>query len=359
MGFCSSPFLQVIHDASLANVSTNEIQLLWCLIALESDGMSFQPTASDRNLSVLRRRGRAYDIMQKMVSEGNAHADDFLFTMGFAAAIEKRVGNVKNSQYHTRALKTIRKMNTAAALMITNMLIEIGIPGLYSYHGLLTNLEELHRKIQRLQDWNCDLRASQASKEYFSDTNGPKSAQALRTMAKHLNLWTRAFNDSALSQYIELPAGELTRGEYRFYLAMLFFPNVAFWAFRDSEEISKLYVKDLSSAAKMSKSTNFILQCFAAKLPSIMLLIMLAHYDVDSIGRDLSTSAVFAVEEVLDFVELMMMAKPKSRDTVLRALWSWLTSSNTKDLTLLSALQLDTLVDEIESEWLDNQTAIT
>jgi hypothetical protein len=90
-----------------------------------------------------------------------------------------------------------------------------------------------------------------------------------------------------------------------------------------------------------------------------MLLIMLAHYDVDSIGRDSSTSAVFAVEEVLDFVELMMMAKPKSRDTVLRALWSWLTSSNTKDLTLLSAVQLDTLVDEIESEWLDNQTAIT
>lgn len=156
-------------------------------------------------------------------------------------------------------------MNTAATLMITNMLIEIGIPGLYS-------------------------------------------------------LWTRAFNDSALSQYIELPAGELTRGEYRSYLDMLFFLTVAFWAFRDSEEISKLYVKDLSSAAKMSKSTNFILQCFAAKLPSIMLLIILAHYDVDSIGRDSSTSAVFAGEEVLDFVELMMMAKPKSRDTVLRAL---------------------------------------
>jgi hypothetical protein len=128
MGFCSSPFLQVIHEASLANVSTNEIQLLWCLIALESDGMSFQPTASDRNLSVLRRRGRAYGIMQKMVSEGNAHADDFLFTLGFAAAIEKRVGNVKNSQYHIRALKklmdsrgglkTIRKTNIT--LVLTN-----------------------------------------------------------------------------------------------------------------------------------------------------------------------------------------------------------------------------------------------
>jgi hypothetical protein len=350
----------------VGNVATNEVQLLWCLIAVETQDLSFQPTASDRNLSVLRRRGHAYDMMQKRVLDGSAHADDFLLTLGLTAAIEKRMGNVRISEYHTRALKglldsrgglkTIRKMNPAAALMVTNMLIEIGIPGLYNYHGLLTNLEELCRKIRRFQDWNCHLRTSQTSTDRFRDAREPKSAKIFQTSTSHLNLWTHAFNDSALSQYIELPPGELTEAEYRFYLAMLFFINLAFWAFRDSEETSRLYVKDLSSAAKMSKSTNFILQCFGAKLPSIMLLIMLAHYVVDSIGRDPSTGAVFAVEEVLDFVELMMMAKAESRNKVLRTLWTWLTSQNIKGLSLLGATELDILAHEIETKWLDNQS---
>lgn len=355
--------MQDIQEAGVGNVATNEIQLLWCLIAVETDDLSFQPTASDRNLSVLRRRGHAYDLMQKRVLENSAHADDFLLTLGLTAAIEKRIGNTKTSEYHTQALKrlmdfrgglkTIRKMNLAAALMLTNMLIEIGIPGLYSYRGLLTNLEELRGKIQRLQDWNYDLRTSKAATGRFPDTNGPET---LQTNANHLNLWTRVFHDSALSQYIELPTGELTDAEYRFYLAMLFFINVAFWAFRDNEKTSKLYVKDLSSAAKMSKSTNFVLQCFGAKLPSIVLLIMLAHYAVDLVGPDSSTSAVFYVEEVLDFVELMMMAKPESRNKVLRGLWSWLTSPGTNDLSLLSPTEIHTLTDEIENRWLDNQT---
>lgn len=300
--------------------------------------------------------------MQKRVSEDSAHSDDFLVTLALSAAIEKRMGNLITCEYHTRALKrlmdsrgglkTIRKMSPAIALMLTNMLIEIGIPGLYSYHGLLTNLGELHRKIRRFQHWNYALRISGTAREQASDSNEPKSEESF---PGHLKLWTRAFNEPALSQYIELPTGELTEAEYRSYLSMLFFINVAFWAFRDNEGISKQYVKDLSNAAKMSKSTNFILNCFGAKLPSIMLLIMMAHYVVDWIGRDAATSAVFAVEEVLDFVELMMMAKPRSRDLVLRALWSWLTSANTKRLTLLTTAELDILANEIESKWLDSQ----
>ncbi|KAK5059966.1 hypothetical protein LTR84_009849 [Exophiala bonariae] len=361
-GSVPGPALAMIMEANLENISKNEIQVLWCLIAVESHEVSFQPTASARSISVLRRRARAYDMMQARVVEGSAHSDDFLVTLGLTAAIEKRIGNIQYSDYHTRALKklidhrgglkAIREMNPVLALMVVNMLIEIGIPELYEYHSLLANLKKLRQKFQRLQDWNNGVRAS-------VDRTKNGSTCTLGVPAKNNQplafLWWQAFNEAGLSRYIEIPSGELTEAEYRFYLAMLFFVNSAFWAFRNSNEAGKAYAEYLSSSATASKSTNFILQCFSAKLPSILLLILLAHQIADSTGRDSSTSAVFEVEELLDFVELMMLAKPKSRDLVLKALWSWLSCSSNNEINLLSVAQLDNVVKEIEDQWLDNE----
>lgn len=367
-GSVPGPVKPMIMQANLENLSTNEAQLLWCLIAVESHEVSFQPTASARSLSVLRRRARAYDMMQARVLEGNAHSDDFLVTLGLTAAIELRMGNTQHSEYHTRALKrlidfrgglkAIRQMNPVLALMVVNMLIEIGIPGLYEYRGLLANLEKLRHKIQRLQNWNYNVRKitlaqKSANESCHSNRGWTCNPDLVGKDSLHLSWW-HTFNEPGLYRYIEIPTGKLTNAEYRFYLAMLFFINTTLWAFRDNKKAIEAYIKDLSGSATASKSTNFILQCFSIKLPSILLLILLAHHVVDSLGRDSSMNAVFAVEELLDFVELMMIAKPKSRDMVLKAMWSWLSSSNTSDITLLTAVQLDALVDEVESQWLDS-----
>jgi hypothetical protein len=116
-----------------------------------------------------------------------------------------------------------------------------------------------------------------------------------------------------------------------------------------------MYLDTLADASEMSSSRGFILQCFGAKLPSLLLLLMIAHYVAHSEGLDPTTEAVFADEEAFEFVELMMLASPESRDVVLKALWSWLTSETATDFTCLSNSKLDILLEEIEDKWLETK----
>lgn len=208
-------------------------------------------------------------------------------------------------------------------------------------------------RLRQLQEWNQTLRDRKQSRISNAISGGQTWTVQTLPGADYLDRRTQAFHKPALFTYIELPVGKPTAEEYKFYLSMLFAINTALYAFRHSEKTCSTYLKLLIECTESSHpSSSFILQCFGAKLPCLLLLIMLAHYAADSEGRDEFTKAVFDVEDIYEFVELMMMASPDSRDVVLRVMWSWLASPDAQGVGSLSPSKFDLMTDEIEDQWL-------
>ncbi|KAJ9604819.1 hypothetical protein H2200_010934 [Cladophialophora chaetospira] len=365
-GTTSSPLSATISGGAYEGMATNEIQLMWCLIAMESQGISFQPTDADRRMSILSRRNYVYNLMREQLSDENtARLTPFVLSVSLAAYIENRLGNYEHARYHTRALKKlldlwggikgIRDLQYPFGLMVFNILIEIGLPELYSYQGLLRKLPQLRLKLRELQAWNYNLVSTSSLKK----TRGTDKSY-LGTILRPSDYLTRrlqAFDKPALKEYISYPEGPLTQGQYRFYLCMLYATNNALWALREKHTAGEIYLDSLVDATEMSESKGFILQCFGEKLPSLLMLLMIGHYAASSEKRDQATEAVFADEEAFEFVELMMLASTESRDVVLKALRSWLTSAAVTELTCLSSGKLDIVIEEIEDKWLERQNA--
>lgn len=371
-GTTASPIATTLYRGSMVGVEQFEINLLWCLMSIETTFTSFQSTQSARQVSILSRRNRIYNLMKEKISQlkpesDTPELDNFMLVISMAATIEKRMGNLYQATLHTKALKdfllmkggitAIREMVYPQNLMIVNALIEIGLQGLYdSREYLLRRLATIMERLRQLQEWNHALR----------DRKRPRASNIVRGSefraipslpgTDYLDRRTRAFHKPALFEYIELPLGKPTDEEYKFYLSMLYAINSALYAFRNSERTGITYLKVLIECTESSNpSSNFILQCFGAKLPCLLLLIMLAHHAADSEGRDEFTKAVFDVEEVYEFVELMMMASPDSRDMTLKVMWSWLASPDASGVGSLSPAKFDIMADEIEDQWLADQ----
>lgn len=386
-GTTTSPIATTLHQGSMVGVERFETNLLWCLMAIETTFTSFQPTRTARQVSILSRRHRIYNLMKDSINGLNAGADkveldNFMLIISMAATIEKRMGNSHQADLHTKALKNLLLMKGGIAavkdmiypqnLMIVNALIEIGLQGLYdSREYLLRRLTTILERLRRLQEWNHSLRGHQPASPpppsspssstpadgAGGDDDFPRGQSLPAGGSDYLERRTRAFHKPALAEYIRLPAGPPTVEEYKFYLSMLFAINSAMYAFRHSARTSGTYLRVLTECTESSNDpSDFILQCFGAKLPCLLLLIMLAHYAADSEGRDDSTDAVFDVEEIYEFVELMMMATPDSRDAVLKTMWSWLASTDAAGVGALTPDDFDLMADEIEDRWLADQS---
>lgn len=373
-GTTASPIATKLYEGSMVGVEYFEMNLLWCLMSIETTFTSFQTSEAARQTSILARRSRIYTLMKMKINELKINTskdplemDNFMLVISMAATIERRMHNYHQADLHTKALKdfllmkggitAIRNMVYPQNLMIVNALIEIGLQGLYnSREYLLRRLAAIMERLRQLQEWNHTLRDRKKPRVSNSVPGGQSSTSQSLPGADYLDRRTRAFHKPALFTYIELPLGKPTPEEYKFYLSMLFAINTALYAFRHSERTCTTYLKLLIECTESSHpSSSFILQCFGAKLPCLLLLIMLAHYAADSEGRNEFTKAVFDVEEVYEFVELMMMAGPDSRDMVLKVMWSWLASPDALGVGSLSPAKFDIMTDEIEDQWLADQ----
>ena len=176
----------------------------------------------------------------------------------------------------------------------------------------------------------------------------------------HLRRRAEAFAPmSALFTYLDLPGSELDDAQCRFYLSIYFAINSALHAFRDSQNTTDAYLKGLTTAVEMSATSNLVVRAGGSKLPSLMLVIMIAHHAVDTEDRNESTEAVFHVEEVFEFVEMVMMTSLESRMKMLRAMSSWLLTSpmSAGDLMFMHHAELNIFVGEIEQKWVSGQRA--
>lgn len=371
-GKSSGSASEVVRQGTLSVVETNQIVLMWVLLTIESQVVSFQKTRKDKQLSILARRAEIYRLMfEKAMNEDNRPLD-FVFTLAIAASCELRMSNPLGAEHHIGAakkllalqggFKAIRDITYPLGLMVLSSLVELSIPNLFdSLEELRSKLEAMVQRLRDYQTWNYKLRRGQSyhptigvERKIMSSSKEREADSSLDQLAKRI----RAFNkDSPLGHYVALPPGELTEAQFRFSLSILYAMNTAFWDFRDNTKTSDEYLKELTTAAELSITANFVLRAGGSKLPSLLMLILFAHKAAKAEGRHPSTSKVFHVEEVFEFVNLAIMAGPVIRMRVLKALSSWLTSGylNLDDLTHLSDKDFDILREEVENTWLSDQ----
>ena len=370
-GTAAKDVSSVVRHGTVGVVATNEIVVMWLLLVIESQVVSFQPTRMDRELSILTRRSVVYRLMnERLADQKTSLADDYILAVSVAGASEHRMGNTKGAQYHLRAtrkllemrggLSAVRHITYPLGLMIVNTFIEQGIDGIWKTPSDLgQKVSELSQWMRDVQSWNFSLRyqaaqALQASEEYPTPESD-KADDSLPLSSNDYCKRARAFAaKTALFDYVALPQGQLDNAQCRFYLSILFAINRALFAFRDSEITMDAYLAGVTSAVEMSALHNFTLRAGGAKLPSLLLLLMIAHHAVDVGERNPQTEVVFHAEEVNELVEIMMMASLDTRMHVLRAFASWLTTpmTNISELSFVNNANLLVLMSEVEEKWL-------
>jgi hypothetical protein len=309
---------------------------------------------------------------ERLSDQETSPTDAYILAVAVAGASEHRMGNTQGAQYHVRAvrkllelrggLESVRNVTYPLGLMVINIVIEQGVEGLWKTHNdLQGKVASLAQWIRDAQAWNFTLRSHATSTRQLDNYPSPDSDDG------HYPVWSfidrhdrraRAFAPkTALFDYVALPPGELDTAYCRFYLSILFALNRALHAFRDSESTTNAYLIGLTTAVEMSALHNFTLRAGGAKLPSLLLLLMIAHNAVYSGERTHLTDVVFHIEEVSEMVEIMMMTSPRTRMPVLKAFESWLTTpmTSTKGLSFVNNAQLDILAGEVQETWLSSQ----
>jgi hypothetical protein len=337
-----------------------EVSTYWLLIALETGGISFQTTATDRKLSILAHRNLAYKLMHKVLVDNDAsNSDNFLLGLSVATSVEQTLGNLRAAQFHCQAIKkilrrrggleTLRDISYPTGLMVLTSLVGLGLPGLYADQDIRPKVKGLRSKLSKMQTWNQSLWGVKSTQSIRFHAN---EAQAEGFTDIGLRKRIDAFSERPLFEYVGIPPRVLSEAEYRFLLPILFTINTTLWAFRANQRMTHNYLDLLCDSARLSGTTDFITQCIGGRLPSLVLLIMLGHSAQSSESvKDSSGNEVYAVEEILEFVELMMMASQVTRDLILEVMWSWLTAVEDGDLCCLNKSTLDTLEEEIEAQW--------
>lgn len=379
-GSTTSPVASTARHSTLGVVATNPIVVMWLLLVIESEIVSFQPTKKDRQLSIWTRRSLVYRCMNaRLAHRDTATMDDFILAVAIAGGCEHRMGNTSEAKQHVKAakdllelrggIKAVRNIAYPLNLMVVNVFVENGIQGLWrSQVDLERETANLWKWLRDVQLWSYEIRNRSApasisinsTDESFksSPPASPTNIEEDRTDADYLFGRARAFRPgSALFDYVHVPSEDLDDAQCRFFLGVLYAINSAIWAFRKNNRASTAYFKGLITAAEMSAPSNLTLRAGGAKLPSLLMMVMIAHHAVDAADRDELTSTVFHVEKIFEFVEMVMMAGLKSRTTVIRALSSWLTAGATdvRDLVFISNSTLDILAGEVEDKWFSDR----
>ncbi len=306
---------------------------------------------------------------QRLADQSTAPTDEFILAVAVAAASELRMGNSQSARQHVTAvrkllelrggLRSIRHLTYPLGPMVVSHFVEQGIKGLWKSHdGLQNKLSTLSQWIRDAQTWNFTLRhpASSTQQKYCNDLNDvfDRGGNQQLQSNDHQSRRARAFDPrTVLYDYVHLPGGVLDDAQFRFYLSVLYALNKALHGFRDSETTTNVYLEGLTTAVRLSAVHNFTLRASGAKLPSLLLLLMLVQSAFESCEPTISATELVNIEEVFEFIEIMMMASPASRMAVLEAFVSWLITPipNPGDLIFINDATLDILAGEVECTW--------
>lgn len=352
--------MSLVHQKSIEAASEVGLLLHWLLLSIEITGITFQTTAIEREISILSRRTRAYQVMSRQLSETNGfRSDDLIVSLAIATSAEQTTGNPKAASYHCHGVKTLLMQRGGLkslrnfksypeGIEVLNCLIGQGLPGLYSDQDVLPKIKNLRVKLREMQYWNERLWLTRSLQCPSIDATEGKGGIVNVGLQKRIDV----FSDRPMLEYVNIPPRVLNDADYRWLLPVLYTINSTLFAFRGNHSMTLNYLELLGDSVRQSNNTNFICKCVGQTLPSLVLIIIFGHTAQKSDStNDSSGREVYHIEEILEFVELLMMAGKETRDYILEALWSWLTAVDYGDIIRLSRARLDVLGQEIVATW--------
>ena len=248
--------------------------------------------------------------------------------------------------------------------MTVDLWISLGFPQVFRRRETLeAKLSNLIETLTNLQEWSLLLRFNAlqnlvnnitiADKDFDGATLNRSSLVAASIIR------SRYFGpSSALSTYAALPSHALGDFEARELFSTLFAINVFLWEFRDNEISTIKFLVDLSHTVNMSPPTTFPFRPPATRLPSLIMILVLGYGSAKLNGKQVPPkSFLICIEEIIEFVELVMMASPQARHMILSALSSWLTAtvSWAEDFYQLHSADMQFLKMDIRNGWLEER----
>jgi hypothetical protein len=356
-GSTQTPSSRALENMIYQGAADNKLSLLWTLIAMETSVCSFEPDEQARTMAILKRRSRAYRLMQARISDQKAATtNDFVLSVGVAAAAEHRMGNTQLARAHMRGLKLLLDARGGIAALqhlhfpsylriVVDVVIELGLPDPFTRQVLRKNLRCLRSTLREFCLFNVHVRTTQTSQ------NGGSWSLPSSHKLRH----PEAFAHPALQDYIELPPSPMTDSQSRFYLAILYAMNKTLWHLRFNANATTVYLMTLLDAAQRSRPTGFVMQCFGSKLPSVPLLQIIGHHvaEMHSVGSE--CKEMLGDEALVEFVELVMLAGSELRGYVIQLMWSCLSCLSVHEITEMGPLRMNALIQEIEEHWLEGQ----
>jgi hypothetical protein len=170
---------QSLLDHALYMVASDELNLLWCLLA-EGSGVE---RSLDERIATLTRRKRIFNLMRSTfsVQRQSSLPLNALMALGVSSAFETLLGNPKAAAVHQRALIALigrygvppRDEDYPGRIMLFNILLGIGTPALYCYRQDFSDL---------IQKWQDTVKKLQKYSK-MTQTRHLRSAKVLQNLA--------------------------------------------------------------------------------------------------------------------------------------------------------------------------------
>lgn len=345
----------------MRSVGDNPIWLSWVLLQEEVRNARRHVMEPERETSTLSRRHKTYQLMNgTLAARDTALLDETIVGVAAAGVIEWRLGNPYEAQKHLKAsltllslrggLRAIQDLHYPSALVTLLVFIEIGCTAHYEILGTLyTAISTATRRLGDFQKWNQTIRTLDSASRH------PICKESLQS--SHQTYRSCFSEPSALRANIESEHRHGKPSEMRPYLGVLYCLNSILWHLRATPDKAAAFLEDLSYTVSMSVPVQSPVSGTATQNPllsSMSILFMIAHC-AEKLGEWTSSEhSALRIWEVIDFVDLVVLAPPELRDKVIKALASWLTeplSGSGDSLELLTEGDLTAFVEGVEQGW--------
>ncbi|KAK5052694.1 hypothetical protein LTR84_002560 [Exophiala bonariae] len=318
--------------------------------------------------------------MQMLISKPENWAlDSTIFGIVVAGIAEGRIGDLAVARKHSNAaiallnlrggLRAIQDMQFPTGMIILYAYVTLGGTQLFSNSTRLgTASDTLKCRLQIFQKWNREIRTNCSTGSRKPTATAPTCENSMRKdPCIPGSLWYFG-TSSVLRPYVESSFVDRASSQIRPYLAVLYAINSMLWALQDNEEAAIEFmdrvVHQIELSHPSSKDTNTSTTTSIAGLTVMALLFVLAS-EATNLGHwKSSEDAAFRSWEIIEFVELVMLASHQSRKRIVASMASWLITDlhNPDGLLLIEDSDFDAMEDEVEiryftdNRWLRDNT---
>lgn len=348
---------------------------------LAAENILLKDGIEKREILLARRRASNYRKMRELLQNPqNHHLDSTLSALTIAGSAELRQGNVAAGKSHLsailtlmrqrRGLRTLQSMTSMTGTAVTHVLHMTGIPMLFDTQvALQQSLRYYEVTLQSFDLWNHACRREIILK---GESLTPRYIQSqvnfshlrpdeVSTNPHYWSIRTKTVgSSSAIGQFLAPQSTPISCSGQRCRAGSLYCLNSILYNLRDNETVALNFIVDLDYTLRNSVHSesspgadgDMLSANKHAAFVSMITYCARKHGIWDD--HDLTRDPALRVWESLEFLELMALASPDKRKSVMGVLYSWLTcdGSEADSLPKLDLSELARMKCEIMRYWI-------